>query len=121
MIDPNEALARIAIADFEARRLKERAAEQSRRFRLIFTFLRVVVLLGAGIVLLVSRWQVSGAQACWFLLIYLATSAWEDHRAGEAFLTLQAQVDRLKDEIERNLPNINIEGRVTPAPSHNPG
>jgi hypothetical protein len=100
MIDTNEALARIAVAEFEARRLKERSEERSRRWRFAFTVSRILVALGAAIYLQVTHWQISGTQACGFLFIYLAASAWQEHRIGESHRRLQAELDRLKDEIE---------------------
>ena len=100
MIDTNEALARIAVAEFEARRLKRRSGERARQWRFAFTIARILVAIGAAVYLQVTHWQISGAQACGFLFLYIASSAWEEHRSKERLRTLQAELDRLKDEIE---------------------
>jgi len=101
MTDTNEALARIAIAEFESRRLKERSEERARRWRFAFGISRIVAAVGAAVYVQVTHWQISGAQACGFLLIYLAASAWMEHRTGESLRKLQAELDRLRDEIQK--------------------
>ena len=102
MIDTNEALARIAVAESEARRLKERSEERSRRWRLVFTVARIFVAMGAAVYLQVTHWQITGTQACGFLFLYISSSAWEEHRSREKIRTLQAELNRLRDEIEKN-------------------
>ena len=100
MIDTNEALGRIAIAEVEARRFKEKSEGRARRWRFVFTILRILIVAGAAVYVQVSHWQISGAQVCGFLLIYLAASAWSEYHTGESLRRLQAEVDRLKDEIK---------------------
>ena len=100
MIDTNEALARIAVAEVEARRFKERSAVVSRRWRFAFTISRILVAMGAAVYLQVTHWQISGAQACGFLFIYIAGSVWQEHRIGESLRALQAELDQLNDAIK---------------------
>ncbi len=99
MIDTNEAMARIAVAELEARRLQARSEMRSRRWRLGFAIARVLIAVGVAVYLQVTNWGISGAQACGLLLIYLAASTWNEHRTNESLRTLQAQLDRLKEEI----------------------
>jgi Ca2+/Na+ antiporter len=96
MIHTNEALARIAVAELEARRLKEKSEELSRHWRFAFTVTRTVVAVAVAVYLQVTHWQISGAQACAFFLIYIAASAWQEHRTAESLRKLQAELDQLK-------------------------
>jgi hypothetical protein len=100
MIDTKEAVARIAVAELEARSLERRSAIRMQRCRLATMLVRIVLALGLGIYLQVSHWQISGAQACGLFLIYLGTTAWQEYQMREMIHTLQAEVERLKDGIE---------------------
>src|SRR4051812_15313483 len=101
MSDTTEALARIAVAGIEARRLKERSEERARQWRFAFAVARILVAIAAAVYLQVTHWQISGAQAGGFLFLYIASSAWEEHRRKERLHTLQAELERLRDEIEK--------------------
>jgi hypothetical protein len=108
MIDTKEAEARVAVAEFEARQFKRRADVRARRWRLAASVFRILVALGAGIYLQVQDWQISGAQACGLLFIYIAATVWEQHRLCETIQTLQAEVDQLKSaskEVSRTVKN----------------
>lgn len=99
MIDTNEALARIAVAEIEARRLKEKSEARFRRWRFVITALRIIVILGALVFLQVTHWDISGAQACGFFLVYLAASALAEHQKGESLRRLETELKQLKDEL----------------------
>jgi Tfp pilus assembly protein PilN len=101
MITTQEALARIAVAEFESRRLKKRSEERARQWRLAWVVARILLAIAAAVYVQVAHWPISGAQVCGLLFIYLSASAWAEHRSGESLRRLQAEVDRLKDEIQR--------------------
>jgi hypothetical protein len=102
MNNTREVSARIAIANFETRQSKENAAKRSRYWRFVFLISQIVVGIGLSVYIQVSHWQISGAQACGFFLIYFAGTAWGNYRARETIHSLQSELARLKDTAEKN-------------------
>lgn len=99
MNDVQEAMARIAIADIEARQLKEKIERRSRRGRLATAIASVAALFALSIYVQVSPWQISAKQACGWFLFYLAGIAWMNYHTGERLRSLRSEIDRLKDQI----------------------
>jgi hypothetical protein len=95
-----EIQARIVIAEFEARRSQETTDRKSRRWRLVATLSRITIGLAGAVYLVVSGWQVSGAQAGAFVLIGFAAAAWPDHDLREKVRSLEAEVGQLKNELK---------------------
>jgi len=99
MNDAQEATARIALADFEARRKKEVTRNRARHWRFAFMISQVIAGIGLSVYVSVMPWRISGAQACALLFICLAGSAWRFYQARETIASLQSEVERLKDEL----------------------
>jgi hypothetical protein len=100
MIDIKEAEARIAMAEFEARRLEKRARERARRWRLIAAFFQVLLLFGGAVYFQVSHEPISGAQACGLFMVIMASGAWQEYELHEKVCALEAQVAALKAALE---------------------
>jgi hypothetical protein len=94
-----EALGRAVIAEIEERRHQAKKGKRRAAWRFAFIIGWAVVVGGVGGYLQLTHVAISGAEACGFFLMYLASSAVGEYRTQEQLRELRAELDELKDRL----------------------
>jgi hypothetical protein len=100
MNSEKEALGRVVIATFEARRKNERALARAARMRLVFQIVTSLAVVAFAI-LIVRKNIVFSSQDWTFLICTLVTiSGWSNYQLRETSAELKIEIDRLKAMVD---------------------
>jgi|GEM_PF-6311862 len=97
-----EAAARVAFAEFEVRRRRQKSDRRASLFRLLATLGFVVLVVGVAVYLQRSHFDISGNAACGIFVSYIVASAARDYRTDERMRELQAQIDALREATRKD-------------------
>jgi uncharacterized membrane protein YqjE len=101
MNDVTGARVRLAIAEIEERQIKEKSIRSAARWRLILAMAGTVALTALAVFFQITRIDVSGRNVACVFLVYLVSRVWADYRTEHDLRQLRAEMDRLKDEIQK--------------------
>jgi hypothetical protein len=99
MADITEIRVRIALAELEERRKKERAAKRSARFRFAIKVAWSVGIFALAIFIQSGRLEVTATQVATLILFYSVPAAWAEWRTNEELGKLREEINELRDEI----------------------
>lgn len=101
MTDTQEAIARIRIAEFETCQEAQKKQRRCRLWRRALVLVSIAVPVAASwYVFRPGGWRISAELVFQVSLLNLAYLAWASYKAEESIRSLQAEVQRLKDQLD---------------------
>ena len=98
MIDIQEARVRVALAEIEERRLNEKFARRSARWRLAAKIGLTIVVLVVGGYFKKTHLVLSAEEVGGMFLVYFISTIWSDYRVQEELHNIRAELERMRTE-----------------------